>query len=47
MTQSNRQAATLGVLMLALFALVATDTHKTIIAAAWPYLLAFAEYQAK
>lgn len=47
MTRANRQAATLGVLMLAFFALVATDTHKTIIGAAWPYLLAFAEYQAK
>jgi len=47
MSATTRQNITLGVLMLALFALVATDTHKNIIGAVWPYLLAFAEYQAK
>jgi hypothetical protein len=32
---------------LALFILLATDTHRTAIAAIWPALEAFADYQGK
>lgn len=31
----------------ALFIVLATDTHKTAISAVWPYLVAFADYQAR
>jgi hypothetical protein len=47
MTANTRKFITLLALGAALFALVATDTHRTVIASLWPYLEAFADYQSK
>lgn len=47
MTQETRKFLTLVAIGLGLFALMVTDTHRTLIASVWPYLEAFADYQAK
>jgi hypothetical protein len=47
MTANTRKFLTLLAIGLVLFAILVTDTHRTAIASVWPYLEAFADYQAK
>ena len=46
MTREKRQFATLMLGGLGLFSAVVFDLHRHAIAAVWPYLMAFMEWQA-
>ncbi len=47
MTTTTRQAITISVLWVAGLAFLVGDLHKTMIGAAWPYLVAFFDYLGK
>jgi TRAP-type mannitol/chloroaromatic compound transport system permease large subunit len=42
-----KQFVLLLIVLGVLFIVLATDTHKTAIGFVWPYLVAFADYQAR